>query len=61
LIKFGKDMRKLAENPFQREMEEARREMEAAERMENGNENIRCRAALLLSTSPLSRILFPIP
>jgi hypothetical protein len=26
LIKFGKDVRKLAENPFQRHLEEARRE-----------------------------------
>jgi hypothetical protein len=26
LIKFGKDVRRLAENPFQRQLEEARRE-----------------------------------
>jgi hypothetical protein len=26
LIKFGKEVRKLAENPFQRQLEEARRE-----------------------------------
>jgi len=26
LIKFGKDVRKLAENPFQRQLEEARAE-----------------------------------
>jgi hypothetical protein len=26
LIKFGKDVRKLAENPFQRQLEEVRRE-----------------------------------
>jgi hypothetical protein len=26
LIKFGKDVRKLAENPFQRQLEEARKE-----------------------------------
>jgi hypothetical protein len=26
LIRFGKDVRKLAENPFQRQLEEARRE-----------------------------------
>ena len=26
LIKFGKDVRKLAENPFQKQLEEARRE-----------------------------------
>jgi hypothetical protein len=26
LIRFGKDLRRLAENPFQRQLEEARRE-----------------------------------
>ena len=26
LVKFGKDMRRLAENPFQRQLEEARKE-----------------------------------
>jgi len=26
LVKFGKDVRRLAENPFQRQLEEARRE-----------------------------------
>jgi len=28
LIRFGKDVRRLAENPFQRQLEEARREWE---------------------------------
>jgi len=28
LIMFGKDVRKLAENPFQKQLEEARREWE---------------------------------
>jgi hypothetical protein len=34
LIKFGKDVRRLAENPFQRQLEEARAEWK---RRRNGN------------------------
>jgi uncharacterized protein HemY len=34
LIRFGKEVRRLAENPFQRQLEEARREWK---RRKNGN------------------------
>jgi hypothetical protein len=34
LIRFGKEVRRLAENPFQRQLEEARREWK---RRRNGN------------------------
>jgi hypothetical protein len=33
LIRFGKDERKLAENPFQRQLEEARREWKQQKRL----------------------------
>jgi hypothetical protein len=36
LINFGKEVRKLAENPFQRQLEEARREWKRRKRR-NGN------------------------
>ena len=32
LIKFGKDVRRLAENPFQKQLEEARREWKRRKR-----------------------------
>jgi hypothetical protein len=32
LIKFGKDVRRLAENPFQRQLEEARKEWKRRKR-----------------------------
>ncbi len=35
LIKFGKDVRRLAENPFQRQLEEARREWKRRNRLQN--------------------------
>ncbi len=36
LIRFGKDVRRLAENPFQRQLEEARREWERRNHNQKG-------------------------
>ena len=35
LIKFGKDVRKLAENPFQKQLEEARAEFKRRNQLRN--------------------------
>ncbi len=37
LIKFGKEVRRLAENPFQRQLEEARREWKLFDGNESAN------------------------
>jgi hypothetical protein len=59
LLKIGKDVGKLAENPCN--WKKLGANGSSGKDWENGNEKIRCRAALLFSTSPLSWILFPIP
>jgi hypothetical protein len=61
LIRFGKDLRRLAENPFQRQLEEARREWKQRKGLGKWQWENSLPAALLLSTPPLSRILFPLP
>jgi len=38
LIKFGKEVRRLAENPFQRQLEEARREWKRRKLTHGNNE-----------------------
>jgi hypothetical protein len=35
LIRFGKEVRRLAENPFQRQLEEARREWKRRKRLQD--------------------------
>jgi len=39
LIRFGKDVRKLAENPFQRQLEEARAEWRRRKELQNSKPN----------------------
>jgi hypothetical protein len=39
LIKFGKDVRRLAANPFQRQLEEARREWKRRKLQSKGKHN----------------------
>jgi hypothetical protein len=39
LIRFGKDVRRLAENPFQRQLEEARAEWRRRKELQNSKPN----------------------
>jgi hypothetical protein len=39
LIKFGKDVRRLAENPFQRQLDEARKEWKRRKELQDSKPN----------------------
>jgi hypothetical protein len=62
LIRLGKDVRRLAENPFQRQLEEARREWKQRKCLgKMAMSKFGAGLHSLLSTSHRSRILFSIP
>ena len=43
LLRFGKDVRKLAENPFQRQLQEARREWRRRKELRNSENKMNTR------------------